>query len=458
LRQGVTWAPRSSRPLRIEGQSGPISAPGRTHAAATRAAQDDLSGKLRIPSSRVRFSLQETFASLRHPNYRLWFLGQLASLMGTWMQTTAQGFLVFELTHSAVYLGYVGFATGAPSLLLMLFGGVVSDRTARRGLLIATQTVMMALAFILAGLAFAGAVQPWSIVAMAFGLGIANAFDAPARQAFVLEMVAREDLSNAIALNSTMYNLATVVGPAMGGLTYALFGPAWCFTINGVSFLAVIAALARMRLAPRTASPPRRSALTDLREGLNYVASNPTVLTLILVSGVTGLVGLAYSTLIPAWSVVVLAGGSATNGWLQSARGLGSLIAALMIASLGRFRFKGRLLTLGTLAFPAMIVAFSFVRWTPLAALVLVGVGWGYMVLFNMINSLIQHEVPDTLRGRVLAFYSLSFNGLLPIGALLAGAAADWLGEPQTVLLSGTLLLAFAILLWFRAPGLRRLE
>jgi MFS family permease len=408
-------------------------------------------------SSRARFSLRRTFASLGHPNYRLWFMGQLASLMGTWMQTTAQGFLVFELTHSAIYLGYVGFATGVPSLLFMLFGGVVSDRAPRRSLLILTQTSMMALAFALAGLTFAGAVQPWMIVALAFGLGIANAFDAPARQAFVVEMVPREDLSNAIALNSTMFNLATVVGPAIGGLTYALLGPAWCFAVNGASFLAVIAALSRMQLTPAAPSV-RSSPLTDLREGLRYVASSATVLTLILVSGVTSLVGLAYSTLIPAWSVDQLGGGATTNGWLQSARGLGSLIGALMIASLGPFRSKGKLLTLGTLAFPALVVVFSFVRSLPLSVLVLVGVGWGYMVLFNMMNSLIQHEVPDGLRGRVMAFYSLSFNGLLPFGALLAGAAAGLLGEPQTVLLSGALLLAFGVALYLAAPRLRQLE
>ena len=293
---------------------------------------------------------------------------------------------------------------------------------------------------------------------MAFGLGIANAFDAPARQAFVVEMIPREDLSNAIALNSTMFNLATVVGPAVGGLTYALLGPAWCFAVNGASFLAVIAALARMRLTWEPGSAPRSSALTDLREGLRYVASSVTVRTLILVSGVTSLVGLAYSTLIPAWSVDQLGGGATTNGWLQSARGLGSLIGALIIASLGRFRFKGRLLTAGTLVFPALVMVFSFVHSLPLSVLVLIGVGWGYMVLFNMMNSLIQHEVPDALRGRVMAFYSLSFNGLLPFGALLAGAAADSMGEPQTVLLSGALLLAFGIGLYLQAPQLRRLE
>jgi MFS family permease len=182
------------------------------------------------------------------------------------------------------------------------------------------------------------------------------------------------------------------------------------------------------------------------------------VLTLIVVCAVTTLVGLTYSTLIPAWSVVVLEGGPATNGWLQSAVGMGALIGALVIASLGRFRFKGRLLTLGTLAFPALIVIFSFTRTLPLSVLAMVGVGLGYVFLFNMLNSLIQHEAPEGLRGRVIAFYSLSFNGILPLGALLSGAAAFALGVQHAVLLSGSLLLAFGVALWFRAPGLRRLE
>jgi MFS family permease len=184
-----------------------------------------------------------TFAALKHSNYRLWFQGQLVSLFGTWMQTTAQGFLVFELTHSPEYLGYVGFAAGIPTWLFTLYGGVIADRVPRRTLLTVTQTSMMVLAFILAGLVFSHLVQPWHILALAFLLGVANSFDAPARQAFVGEMVAREDLTNAIALNATMFHMATAVGPAVAGFTYALFGPGWCFTLNGLSFIAVIAAL-----------------------------------------------------------------------------------------------------------------------------------------------------------------------------------------------------------------------
>ena len=202
------------------------------------------------PGPRFAAAIRRTFASLGQRNYRLWFMGQSASLVGTWMQVTAQGFLVFQLTHSPAYLGYVGFASGVPIWLFSLFGGVVG-RVSRRNMLLITQTTMMILAFILAALTFLGLVQPWQIVVLAFALGVANAFDAPARQAFVVELVAREDLGNAIALNSTMVNLGTAIGPALAGVTYALFGPGWCFTINGISFLAVIIALLLMRLQPQ---------------------------------------------------------------------------------------------------------------------------------------------------------------------------------------------------------------
>src|SRR5215210_4691678 len=191
---------------------------------------------------------QRTFAALQYPNYRLWFQGQLVSMVGTWMQITAQGFLIFQLTHSTAYLGYVGFAGGVPSLLFMLFGGVIADRVARRKLLVITQSTMMLLALILAALTFAQLVQPWHIVLLALALGTANAFDAPAAQAFVLELVDRQELTNTIALNASLFNLATVVGPTVAGLTYAAFGAAWCFTLNGLSYVSVIVALLLMRL------------------------------------------------------------------------------------------------------------------------------------------------------------------------------------------------------------------
>ncbi len=268
----------------------------------------------------MHFSVNQTFTSLRYRNYRLWFSGQTASLVGTWMQSTALGFLVFQLTGSPAYLGLVGFAAGAPTWLFTLYGGVISDRMARRTLLLITQTVMMILAFLLAALTFLGWIQPWQIVVLAFALGIANAFDAPARQAFVIELVDREDLSNAIALNATMFNLATAIGPAVAGMAYALFGPGWCFTINGLSFIAVIIALLMMRLVPIPRKVRTTSTIEDLKEGLRYVISHSVIRILMVVAIMGTLFGLSFNTLLPAWSVTILGGNSATNGFLRSAR------------------------------------------------------------------------------------------------------------------------------------------
>jgi MFS family permease len=406
----------------------------------------------------ARLSWSRTFAAFKYRNYRLWFIGQLASMVGTWMQSTAQGYLVYQLTRSPAYLGYVGFAGGIPSWLLMIYGGVISDRMSRRTLLVITQTTMMLLAFVLAVLAFTNVVQPWHIIVMALLLGVANAFDAPARQAFVLEMVEREDLVNAIALNSSMFNLATAVGPAVAGAVYAIVGPAWCFTINGVSFLAVIVALLMMQIKPLPVREKASSAIQDLKEGFRYVAKHQVIRVLMIVAIGYGLFAMGYATIVPAWAVSILGGDASTVGLLQSARGLGSLVAALMIASLGRFNWKGKMLTIGALLFPILLLVFSTITWTPLSLLVMIGVGLGQMLLWNMLNTLIQTLVSDDLRGRVMGWYSLTFFGAMPVGALLAGGMADVVGEPATVVFTALVTLAFAIVLFWRMPQIRTLE
>lgn len=405
-----------------------------------------------------RLSFNQTFASFKYRNYRLWFMGQLASLTGTWMQTTAQGFLVFQLTHSAAYLGYVGFASGIPSLLFTLYGGVISDRMSRRNMLIITQTAMLVLAFILAALTFAGTVQPWHILVLAFLLGVANAFDAPPRLAFVLELVDRKDMSNAIALNAMMFNAATAVGPAVAGIAYALFGPAWCFVINGLSFIAVIVALAMMRIPPQPVRARAASTLVDMKEGLRYAMTHSVIRVLILVASVASLFGLGYVTLLPAWAVNVLRGDSTTNGFLQSARGVGALGGALMIASLGHFRARGRVLTLGSFVFPLLLLVFAAVRWVPLSLLVLIGVGWSFMMVLNLANALVQTHVPDVLRGRVMSIYNLGFQGMMPLGALFIGPLASATTEQLAVVVTAVLTLAFGVWLWVRAPQIRQLE
>jgi MFS family permease len=401
---------------------------------------------------------KQTFASLRHPNYKLWFWGQMISLFGTWMQTTAQGYLVFELTHSSAYLGYVGFALGVPTWIFTLYGGVIADRLPRRNVLIATQIFMMILAVILAVLTFMHVVQAWHIVILAFGLGIANSFDAPARQAFVLELVEREDLVNAIALNSTMFNTATAFGPAIAGITYAEFGPSWCFIINAVSFIGVIIALALMKLKKPEFKPKKSSAITELKNGFTYIRNERIVYMIILLIAAMCFLGIAFGTLIPAWAVKVLHGGARTNGLLQSARGFGSLMSALFIASISKYKFKGKLLTAGTFAFPVLLIIFSFITWLPLSILILVAVGASSLLVFNLANGIIQTVISDEYRGRVMALYSITFFGFMPLGALFVGATAQRLGESTSILINSSILLIFVFLLWLLEPKLKKIS
>lgn len=396
-----------------------------------------------------------TFAALRHPNYRLWFFGQMISLFGTWMQTTAQGFLIFELTHSAAYLGLVGFASGVPTWLLTLYGGVVADRVPRRKLIAITQSCMMVLALILATLTFLRLVQPWHVLVLASLLGIANSFDAPARQSFVSEMVEPDDLTNAIALNSMMFQAATVVGPATAGITYALFGPGWCFTINGISFVAVIAALLAMNLPPHVHRPGTMSALEELREGTRYIRSQPTIRVVISMIAVSSMFGLSFGTLIPAWSVNVLGGGAEISGLLFSARGAGALLGALFIASLGRKIMRGKLLTAGSFLFPVLLFSLALSRQLPLSLLLLAGAGVGTILVNNLSNALVQTSTPERLRGRVMGTYIWIFFGCMPLGALWSGIIAGRLGEPAAVMINSAIAFLFALGIWIAYPRLR---
>lgn len=406
----------------------------------------------------TRLHLKETFAALQYPNYRLWFSGQLVSLIGTWMQNTAQGYLVYEITQSPAYLGYVGFASGLPSWLFMLYGGVIADRIPRRTLLVITQFSMMILAFILALLVFTEQVQAWMIVGLAFLLGIANAFDAPARVSFVAELVDRKDLTNGIALNATMFNSATVVGPAIAGIAYAALGPAWCFMVNGLSFLAVIIALLLMRLPKTKPSSNRASTLVDLREGIRFAVGHQVIRTLIISIGVMSLFGLSLMTLLPAWASNVLGGDARTYGVLLSGRGIGALIGALMIASLGRSNIRGRLWTIGNLTMPILMIVFALLRWLPFSLAAIILVGWSFMVQVNTSNAIVQTQVEDQLRGRVMSIYTLIFFGGMPIGSLLAGELASRLGEPLALIINSLALLLFAVFVWLRMPFIRKLE
>ena len=305
------------------------------------------------------------------------------------MQNTAQGYLVYTLTGSAAYLGLLGFVSGIPSWLFMLYGGVVADRVPRRTLMIITQSVMMVLAFVLAGLVFTGVVQPWHIMVLAFLLGIANAFDMPARQSFVLEMVAREDMTNAIAMNATMFNVGVIVGPAIAGVTYALLGPAWCFTINGLSFIAVIIALAMMRIKPLSPPVRRVSAISALKDSLRYVKIDNLVQTLIISVLVLNVFGFGLITLMPAWAVSVLGGDVTTNGLLLSARGIGAVIGGLSIAALGG-RKRGKMWTISSFALPLVLIAFAAARWLPLSLVLMAGIGFSLIAIMNNSNAMVQ--------------------------------------------------------------------
>jgi MFS family permease len=397
------------------------------------------------------------FAALRHRNYRLFFAGQLTSLVGTWMQNVAQSWLVYQLTSSPLYLGVVGFTSAIPVLSLSLWGGVVADRVPKRRLLLVTQSAAMVLAFLLAADVFLGRVQAWHVVVFAFLSGAVNAFDAPTRQAFVVEMVGKEDLPNAIALGSVMFQTARIIGPTIAGIALALVGPAWCFFLNGWSFLAVLVGLWLMDVRPAAGARSAKSPLAQIREGLRYIRGNRTVLTLLGVVAVSNLFASGYSALLPAFARDVLHGGPAVLGWLSAAVGAGALTGALGVASLGDVGRKGRLLTAGNLFFPTMVLLFASSRSLPLSLLILVGAGLGFMVQNTMCNTLIQLAVPDELRGRVMSAYMLVFQGFLPVGALLAGTIAERLGAPAGAACGGTLALLAGLAWWWRAPYVRRL-
>ena len=400
-----------------------------------------------------------TFAALRYRNYRLWFFGQATSLVGTWMQSVAQGWLVYQLTGSKLALGAISFAGSIPTLFLMLPAGVLADRFPKRKLLLMTQTAMMLCAFALAALAASGVLRVWHIGVLAFGLGVANSFDAPARQSLAVEMVEdRRDMMNAIAMNSTMFNLARIAGPAIGGVVLAHLGAVWCFALNGLSFLAVLVALWRMRLPQVALAPQNEPFAAQIVTGLRYIWGSTPIRTIIALVGVSSLFGLSYATLMPAYVVDVLHVGEAGLGSLSAAVGVGALIGSLAVASLGSFRRKGLLLAAGSLIFPLALLSFAQTRYLPLSLACLALVGFGFVMQNATSNTLVQSIVPDDLRGRVMGAYTLTFFGTTPFGALLAGTLAQALGPALAVVLSAGVTLAFAAGVLLATPVLRRLE
>ena len=399
--------------------------------------------------------LSVTLRALQYRNFRLFFAGQLISLIGTWMQNVAQAWLVYRLTGSPVLLGAAGFASQIPVFLLAPVGGVVADRYSRHRLVIATQTASMLLAFALAALTLSGAVRVWHIFALSALLGVVNSFDIPARQAFIVGLVAKADLMNAIALNSSMFNASRVVGPAIAGILVAGIGEGWCFFANGASYIAVIAGLLLMRVARHEPAAQQGSPLSRMAEGFRFVMEHPPVHALLVLLGVVSLTGMPYAVLMPIFAHRILHGGARALGLLMGSTGIGALAAALTLASRRELKGLGRWVAFAALGFGAGLVAFSFSRIFWLSAAILALCGFAMMIQMGSSNTLIQSMSPDRLRGRVMSVYSMMFMGMAPFGALLAGAVADRWGAPFTVAGGGVISMLASSIFWIWWPQIR---
>jgi MFS family permease len=391
---------------------------------------------------------RNTFASLRHRNFRLFFGGQLVSLIGTWMQNTAQGWLVYDLTGSKILLGVVAAIGSTPMMLFSIVGGSIADRYSKRTIVLCTQVSMMLLAFIFAGLVSSGHIRPWHILILAALGGLALAFDMPARQAFMVEMTSREDLINAISLNSSVVNGARVVGPSVAGLLMARVGMAMCFFLNGLSFLAVIAGLWMMRLPEFVAPRRSASAWAHAAEGFSYVWRQRRMRTLLILFAVVGVFGWSYSVLMPAFARDVLGVGQARYGVLLSANGMGALFGALTVASLGS-HVNRRVLVLGGLwFFSAMLLFLAWVHNYYLALVILALAGWGMLLFFSTTNTLLQTSASDEMRGRVMGIWTLVFGGTTPFGGLEAGLVSHYLGVRWAVTFGAIICAVAGLVVW----------
>ncbi|HLW84406.1 MAG TPA: MFS transporter [Candidatus Sulfotelmatobacter sp.] len=421
------------------------------------------------PSSDGGLRWQAAGRALRHRNFQLFFSGQLISLTGTWMQTVAQSWLVYRLTGSGLLLGAVGFSSQIPVFLFAPIGGITADRTNRRHVVIATQTVSMLLAFVLAALTLTGRVQVWHVFVLAALLGVVNAFDIPGRQSFLVDMVGKGDLMNAIALNSSMFNGARVIGPAVAGVLVARLGEGWCFFANGVSYIAVIIGLLLMRVeaAPRVSS--KTSPLEHIREGFHFVEHTAPIRALLLLLGVVSVTGMPYVVLMPIFADRILHSGgqefasligahdlgAVRLGILMGAAGVGALLGALTLAMRSGVKGLGRWVTVCCAGFGVSLMLFAASKSFWLSVTLLLPVGYFIMLQMAASNTLIQAMVPDSLRGRVMAVYSMMFMGMAPIGALLGGALSDRLGAPITVAMGGLAAVAGAWWFGLQLPKIR---
>ncbi|MGZ8428998.1 MAG: MFS transporter [Candidatus Deferrimicrobiaceae bacterium] len=399
-----------------------------------------------------------TFQALRHRNFRLWFFGQLTSLVGTWMQTIAQNWLVYQLTGSAWDLGVVNFVGAIPLVPLTLHAGAIADRFSKRRIIFLTQASMMALAFVLAVLCATGAVRLWHVIGLAFLLGVVQAIDTPARQAFVIELVGREDLANAIALNSGTFHGARVIGPAVAGILVASIGVSGAFFLNGASFLAVLGALFLMDATLILRTQPDGKSGVDLWGGARYIAGNRAPGSIVLLISLSAFLATPYYVLVPIFAKEVLGGGAGVYGGLMSAAGVGAVLGSLYAASGGAVRRKGMLLAAGSLSFPVFVLAFSLSRHYPVSVLLMAAIGFAFVIQNAPANSLLQTLVPDPLRGRVMAIYVSLFLGLMRVGGLLVGLLASATSATTALAIAGATSLAASLFVMGKFPELRRME
>jgi MFS family permease len=399
--------------------------------------------------------IKMTLRALRHRNYRLFFAGQLISLIGTWMQNLAQSWLVYRLTGSSFLLGSINFASQIPIFLLAFVGGAVADRYDRHRVVIATQTASMILALILAVLTLTNTVRVWHIFVLSALLGVVNAFDMPTRQAFVVELVDKEDLMNAIALNSSVFNGARILGPAVAGALISGIGEGWCFFANGISYVAVIVGLLLMKLEMKPARAAAHSAISNVIEGLQYVRRARPIRALLLMMGLVSAFGMSYSVLMPIVADKILHKGAHGMGILMGATGLGALIGSLALAARTETRGLSKLTAYASAGFSIFLILFSISRNFYMSALILVPVGFSFMVQMACTNTLIQIMSPDDLRGRVLSTHVWMFMGMAPFGSFLAGSIAAHLGAPTTIMMGAVLCLGGAGIYATRLPSLR---
>jgi MFS family permease len=402
-------------------------------------------------------TVKQITRALRYRNYRLFFSGQGISLIGTWMQQIALGWLVYRLTDSAFLLGLVGFSSQIPTFILASFAGVFADRYNKHKIIIVTQFLAMAQASVLAILTLTNLIQVWQIILLSLFSGMINAFDMPTRQTFVIDMVEdKNDLPNAIALNSSMFNAARLIGPTVAGIIISVFSEGVCFLLNALSYIAVIAALLMMNITPKPISLKKEKVLEGLKEGIKYAYNFKPIRALLLLIGLVSLTGMPYTVLMPVFAKDILRGDSHTLGFLFGAVGTGALAGALYLASRRSVLGLVRWITIAVGVFAAGLILFSFSRNLTLSLILMLFTGFGMMMQMASTNTLLQTLVDDDKRGRVMSLYVMAFMGTAPIGSFMAGSLASLIGASYAVLSGGIVCLFGAIIFAKKLPSLRK--